>query len=211
MPSELNGRSAGPDERERLERFLAWRRTERRGPESPGLEVSKGRLLPYVAAVAWLGLAILTGAAITTVAAGRTRYPPAGHDRGTAGAHYSPGRAYLLDPRTKDPERRAGLDAVTHARRAAGARPHADARDAHGRGRPCPVDDEGAGAGDGAVGKLKRWVGPEVRAGKAVIRWVKSQPAASQKSARAGALNRQRTAATAEAIRSRPAASGKVP
>lgn len=181
MPSELNGRSAGPDERERLERFLAWRRTERRGPASPGLEVSKGRLLPYVAAVAWLGLAILTGATITTLAAGgrgtrprvTTAVQPGLITRPVGPTFSTPEQRILSAEPVSTPSlmpagRLERVPTLTPARTGAAARVRSMTKE------PALVTT--------AVGKLKRWVGPEVRAGKAVIRWVKSQPAPGQKS-----------------------------
>jgi hypothetical protein len=48
-------RDDGPHERERLSRFLAWRRVEKKGPETPAR-----RSLSYVGAVAWFALGVLT-------------------------------------------------------------------------------------------------------------------------------------------------------
>src|SRR6185436_8202225 len=182
MPSELNGRSAGPDERERLERFLAWRRTVRKDPQAPEQEVARGRLLPYVAAVAWLGLAILTGAAITTVAAGRGTRPrvttavqPGLITRPVEPTFSTPEQRILSAEPASTPSlmpaaRPARVPTLTTAPTRTGATAHVRSMTKE----PALVT--------AAVGKLKRWVGPEVRAGKAVIRWVKSQPAASHTS-----------------------------
>src|SRR6185312_5274993 len=182
MPSELNGRSAEPDERERLERFLAWRRTERKARETPAQEVSRGRLLPYVAAVSWLGLAILTGAVITTVAAGRGTRP-----RVTTAAQPGP-ITRPVGPTFSTPEQRIlSAEPASTPSLMPAVRPErvptlttAPTRSgATARVRSMPKEPALVTA---TVGKLKRWVGPEVRAGKAVIRWVKSQPAGVHKS-----------------------------
>jgi hypothetical protein len=170
------GRSAEPDERERLERFLAWRRVGSTSRHAPGR-----RWLPYVAAIAWLGVAVITGALVTTLAAG-ARDAPARGASASRPAPVTPPTGTALSAAAHRP---SGEPSST-ARILPVARSDRARTIAVGHGRVRLESSAGPIARERALvttaaGTLGRWVGhmTEVRAGKAIVRWVRSQPPAA--------------------------------
>jgi hypothetical protein len=170
-------RDDGPHERERFNRFLAWRRGEKKVPKTPGR-----RSLSYVSAVALFALGVLT---LTLVASGQRP------ERGPTAASLRPGSAGItrlltpIEPALLPAERGAMAGAARVSASGDYARPE---RSASGRGMlsaPASVHRRGTVAPPvaasrltAAVAKVRRWVGDmrEVRVGQAIARWVKSQP-----------------------------------
>jgi hypothetical protein len=170
-------RDDGPHERERLSRFLAWRQVEKKGPKT-----TARRSLSYVGAVAWFALGILT---LTLVGAGqRPRRSP-------IAATLRPPSAEITRPLTRVepallPAERAAMAGA--ARVSTSGYYAGPERSASGRGvlsAPASVHRRGTVAPPVAasrltatIAKARQWVGymPEVKAGKAIVRWVKSQP-----------------------------------
>jgi hypothetical protein len=170
-------RDDGPHERERLSRFLAWRRVEKKGPETPAR-----RSLSYVGAVAWFALGVLTLALVGSGQRPR-RGPIAATLRPASGEITRP--LTSVEPASLPAERAASAAAVSVSAARDDARPE---RSASGRGvlsAPTSVHRRGTAAPSVAtsrltatVAKARQWVSymPEVKAGKAIVRWVKSQP-----------------------------------
>ena len=174
-------RDDGPHERERFSRFLAWRRVEKKVPKTPAR-----RSLSYVGAVALCALGVVT---LTLVAAGQRP------GRGPTAASLQPGSAEItrlltpVEPALLPAERGATAGAASVSASGDYARPGRSAWSApSGRkalSAPASVRRRGTAALPitaslltGTVAKATRWVGymPEVKAGKAIVRWVKSQP-----------------------------------
>jgi hypothetical protein len=170
-------RDDGPQERERLSGFLERRQVEKKGPKTPAR-----RSLSYVGAVAWFAVGVLT---LTLVGAGqRPRRSP-------IAATLRPPSAEIIRPLTPGepallPAERAAMAGATSVSASGDyAGPECSAS---GRGvlsAPASVYRRGTVAPPVAasrltatVAKARRWVGymPEVKAGQAIVRWVKSQP-----------------------------------
>ena len=176
------------DDRERLVRFLAWRRKAKRvsrAPANAGTPVTK--LLSYAAPVAWLGIGVLTVALVTTRTANSRpgRAPVAETPRSTTdpvSALAHPSRAQT-DPESGFPVRTA----IARVRADAYSRPvWSDSM-----GRPTPSGASVRRRETAApvvrpsrftttVAAVRRWVGsmPEIRPGKAIVNWMKSPPPA---------------------------------
>jgi hypothetical protein len=176
-------RDDGPHERERFSRSLAWRRVVKIAPKMPARHS-----LSYVGAVALFALGVLT---LTLVAADQRS------GRGPTAASLRPGSAEItrlltpVEPALSPAERGPTAGAARVSASGDYARPGRSAWSApSGRkalSPPASVRRRGTAAlsvtpslltGTGA--KATRWVGylPEVKAGKAIVRWVKSQPPA---------------------------------
>lgn len=174
-------REDGPGERARLVRFLAWRRVAKKVSETP-----VRRSLSYVGAVAWFGFGVLT---VALVAAGQRpgRRPAATLPPAPAAIS---GPLTTVEPASLTAERAVPASAAgASARVDAYARPQRSAR-SYPSGRkalsaPASVRRRGTVAPPVAASPLtatvataRQWVGymPALRAGKAIVRWVKSQP-----------------------------------
>jgi hypothetical protein len=177
------------DERARLERFLAWRRSQGRDPEASlrrRLLVSSGAA--SIAAAAGLvivmapgaldapddpprpagpAVAVLSAPVLGEAPAGVVppRMPP-GDDRRAAAAGPSPAAERITAAPARPP--RGETSRVARAAAPAGPR------------RARHVDGEG-GPARRALAKVKRFVHrmPEVQLGKAVVGWVKREPPAT--------------------------------
>ena len=175
-------REDGPGERARLTRFLAWRRVAKKVPETP-----VRRSLSYVGAVAWFAFGVLT---VALVAAGQRpgRRPIAATLRPAPAA--VPGPLTTVEPASLTAERAVPASAASaSASGDAYARPQRSAR-SYPSGRkalsaPASVRRRGTVAPPVAASRLtatvataRQWVGymPALKAGKAIVRWVKSQP-----------------------------------
>jgi hypothetical protein len=155
-------RDHGPQERERLARFLAWRRVETTVPERPAR-----RSPSYVGAVAWFAFGVLTVALV-----GAVQRP----GRGPIGATQRPASAGVtrlltpIEPASLTAERAATAWSAPSGRKALSA--------------PASVRLDTAAPPVAAsrltttVTKARRWVDhiPGVKAGKAIVRRVRSQP-----------------------------------
>ena len=184
-----NKGEAPHDDQERLVRFLAWRRKAKRvsrAPATAGAPVTK--LLSYAAPVAWLGIGVLTVALVTT----RMANPRPGRAPVAETPRSPTDPLFALDPPSRaQTEPRSGFPVRT----AAIARVRADAysrpvwSDSMGRTTPSAASVRRretaapvvrASRLTTTVATVRRWVGsmPEVRPGKAIVRWMKSPPPA---------------------------------
>jgi hypothetical protein len=185
-----NKGEARHDDRERLVRFLAWRRKAKRvsrAPATAGTPVTK--LLSYAAPVAWLGIGVLTVALVTTRMANPRpgRAPVAETPRPTTGPLFAPAppsSSAQADPRSEFPVRTAAIARVradAYSRPVwsdSMGRPTPSAASVRRRETAAPVVR--ASRLTTTVATVRRWVGsmPEVRPDKAIVRWVKSPPPA---------------------------------
>jgi len=175
-----------PDEEERLRRFLTWRRAERE--TSPA---NARHTLSYVAGATCFTVGVLVLGFITTL---MTAQRP-GRQAATVGSQPAPSETSRhskhlpLGPLVERdrfpsalPQSSAQLRAVPTVRPERPARPLRDPRAASGAAsvsRPStPTPPARTSRLRTTVATVNRWVGymPEVRAGKALVRWVKSQP-----------------------------------
>jgi hypothetical protein len=173
----------GSDERERLARLLAWRRVDKKVPETHA-----PRWLSYVGSIAWFGFGVLT---VALVAQRSERSPVAAILRPASAEITRP--LAPVEPAALAAERAATKGAVrVSASEAAYARPEQPAR-AASRGRralsaPASVRRPGVGRPGTAdppvaasrltatVTTARQWVGYVAEANEAIVRWVKSQP-----------------------------------
>jgi hypothetical protein len=160
-----------------MERFLAWRRMKKKVPETPAR-----RLSSYVGAVAWFALGVLT---LAFVAASQRP------GRGQIAATLPPASAEIDRPLTSvEPalliaERSATAGAGRVSATGDHARPERPVTGRKALSPPASVHRHGTAIPPVAVSRLtatvdkaRRWVGymPEMRVGKALVHWVKSQP-----------------------------------
>jgi hypothetical protein len=172
-----NRQDDAPHERERLSRFLAWRRVKKKVPETPAR-----RTLSYVGAVAWFALGVLTLALVGTGQRPR-RGPIAATLRSASGEITRP--LTPVEPASLPAEHAATAGAASVSASGDYARPECAVSGRRVLSAPASVHRRGTAAPPVAasrlaatVAKARRWVSymPEVKAGKAIARWVKSQP-----------------------------------
>lgn len=170
---------------ERLARFLAWRRVEKKVPETPARHS-----LPYVGPIAWLGFGVLT---VALVAAGqRPGRTPVPATLRPASAEIT-GPLTPVEPAALTAERAATASAASvsangdpyvRSERSAWSAPSGrKALSAPASVRRPGVRHPGTAAPPVAASRLtatvataRRWVGYMPEANEAIVRWVKSQP-----------------------------------
>ena len=188
MDSNLGG---GQDDQERLSRFLAWRRKEKRTAQTPAsAEKHANRLLSYASAVAWLGIGVLTVGLVTTLTVNyRPRRAPVAETLRSTASEVTGTVPAVVPPVTAEPEKpevssRRAVN-IPPAQAVAYSRPTRS--EVIGRRGPAAagIRRRETAAPPVAPSRLTttvktvvRWVAyiPEVRTSKAIVRWVKSQP-----------------------------------
>jgi hypothetical protein len=174
-------RDDGPHQRERLARLLAWRRVEKKVPETPAR-----RWPSYVGAVAWFVFGVLVVALVG--ASQRPGRSPIAATLRPASAEITH-RLTAIEPASVRADRAATAGAASVSASGDYARPERSGWSAPGGRKalsePASVRRRGTAAPPVAASGLaataataRRWVGylPKANAGKAMVHWVKSQP-----------------------------------